>query len=117
MSMGKGLYPFLAAALLLAGCASTETLSPEMTAAVPSAAGAQWTFGARTTWANPVRITLYINKTTLTGVSELSPGNYIGSYQGHVIQAQCKTEWPRGAFGSGTCYLFVDGVQATILLL
>src|SRR5215469_16255519 len=103
MSTGKTLYLSLVAALLLAGCATTQTTSPEMTVAVPAASGAQWTFGARTTWVKPARISLYINKTPLNGVSELSPGNFIGTYEGHVIQAQCKTEWTGGAFGSGSC--------------
>jgi len=116
--MSRTLYLSFAAALLLAGCASRQTVSPDMTTAVPSVAGATWTFKAQTTWGNPVRIALSINGTPLAGASELSPGNIIGGYQGHAIHAQCTTQWTEGAaFGSGSCYVYVDGVQAATLIL
>jgi len=116
MLMGKTRFPLLAA-LLLAGCA-TQTASPDLTVAVPSGAGAQWTFSAHTTWAQPVHISISINKTPLSSVSEISPGNILGIYQGHAIQAQCKTEWPEGAaYGTGSCYVYVDGAQTAILIL
>lgn len=115
--MGKSRYPFLAAALLLAGCA-TQTASLDLTVAVPSAADAKWTFSAHTTWANPARISLTINGTPLTSASEVSPGNIIGAYQGHAIEARCKTELPEGAaYGTGSCYVYVDGTQIAILIL
>lgn len=108
---------FIAAALLLAGCA-TQTASPDVTIDVTSAAGAQWTFSARTIWGNPVRISIFINKTPLTSASEVSPGNIIGAYQGHAIRAQCTTQWSEGApFGTGSCYVYVDGAQTAILIL
>lgn len=114
--MKKPRYPLLAA-LLLAGCA-TQTASPDLTTSVPSAANAQWTFTARTTWANPVRISISINGTPLTSASEITPGNIMGAYQGHAIRAQCTTEWPEGAaYGKGICYVYVDGSQTAILIL
>lgn len=116
--MLKGKLIYLAAALLLAGCATRETASPDLTTTVASAAGAQWTFKAHTTWGNPVRISVSINGTPLGSASEVSPGNIIGAYQGHAIHAQCQTQWTEGAaFGSGSCYVFVDGVQTAILIL
>lgn len=117
MLMDKPRYPSLAVVLLLAGCA-TQTASPDLTTSVPSAANAQWTFTARTTWAHPVRISLFINKTPLASASEVSPGNIIGVYQGHAIRAQCTTQWPEGApYGKGSCYVYVDGAQTAILIL
>lgn len=114
----KTRYAFLAAAVLLAGCASTQTVSPDLTVAVPTAADAKWAFKAHTTWANPVHITLTINGDLLTGAAELSPGNIIGAYQGHAIRAECKTDWVPGApFGTGSCYVYVDGAQTAILIL
>ncbi len=114
----KTRYAFLAAAVLLAGCASTQTVSPDLTVDVPTAADAKWAFKAHTTWANPVHITLTINGDLLTGAAELSPGNIIGAYQGHAIHAECKTEWTQGApFGTGSCYVYVDGAQTAILVL
>ncbi|HEU5399652.1 MAG TPA: hypothetical protein VFV77_10220 [Gammaproteobacteria bacterium] len=111
-------YPLLAATLLLAGCASTQTTSPDLTVTIPSTADAKWTFSAVTTWADPVRISITINGSPLPGKMEVSPGDIIGVYQGHAIRAQCKTEWTKGAaFGSGTCYIYVDGIQTGILLL
>jgi hypothetical protein len=109
---------FLAVTFLLAGCA-TQTASPGLTVDVPSvAADAKWTFSATTKWADPVRITLSINGSPLTGASEINPGSIIGAYQGHGIRAQCTTEWTKGAaFGSGSCYIYVDGVQTAILIL
>lgn len=105
-------------ALLLAGCASARTASPDLTVAVPSAADAQWTFSAHTTWAHPVHVTLTINNSQLTGASEISPGDIIGAYKGHAIRAQCTTEWTEGAaYGTGTCYVYVDGIQTAILIL
>jgi len=115
--MGNARLQFLAAALLLAGCA-TQTVSPDLTVAVASAADAKWTFSAHTTWANPVHISLSINGTPLASASEISPGNIIGAYQGHAVRAQCKTELPQGApYGTGSCYIYVDGAQAAILIL
>lgn len=118
MLNGKTRYPLLAAALLLAGCASTQTVSPDLTVAVGSAAGVNWTFKAHTTWAHPVHISLTVNGDPLAGVSEVSSGDIIGAYQGHAIRAQCKTDWPEGAaYGTGTCYVYVDGAQTAILIL
>jgi len=115
--MRKTRYPFVAAALLLAGCA-TQTTSPDLTVAVSSARDAQWSFSAHTTWAKPVRISLFINKTPLSSAAEISPGNIIGAYQGHAIRADCKTEWTDGTpYGTGTCYVYVDGIQTAILIL
>ena len=110
--------PFLAAALLLAGCA-TQTASAGLTVEVPAvSADTKWTFGATTKWADPVHVTLSVNGSPLTGAAELSPGNIIGAYQGHGIRAQCTTEWTKGAaFGTGRCYIFVDGTQTAILIL
>lgn len=116
--MGRTRYPFLAAAVLLAGCASIQTASPDLTVAVGSAADAKWTFKAQTTWAHPVRISLTINGDPLAGASEINPGDIFGAYQGHAIRAQCKTDWPEGAaYGTGTCYIYVDGAQTAILIL
>ena len=119
MLINKTRFPFLAVVLLLAGCAShPQTSSPELTTSVPSAAGAQWTFSARTTWGNPARTSISINKTPLGSASELTPGNIIGVYQGHAIHAQCTTQWTEGAaFGTGSCYVYVDGAQTAILIL
>lgn len=119
MLMRKTPFPFLAVVLLLAGCAShPQTASPDLTTSVPSAAGAQWTFSARTTWGNPARISISINKTPLTSASEVSPGNIIGVYQGHAIRAACTTEWTEGApYGTGSCYVYVDNAQTAILIL
>jgi hypothetical protein len=117
MLINKTRFPFLAVVLLLAGCA-TQTESPDLTTAVPTAANAQWTFSAHTTWGNPARISISINNTPLTSVSEVSPGNIIGAYQGHAIHAQCTTQWPEGApYGTGSCYVYVDGAQTAILIL
>ncbi|HEV2321915.1 MAG TPA: hypothetical protein VGT42_06070 [Gammaproteobacteria bacterium] len=112
-------YLFFAVVPLLAGCATaTETVSPDLTATIPSTADAKWTFSAHTRWADPVHISISINGTPLTAVVEVSPGDIIGTYQGHVVRTQCKTEWRKGAaFGSGSCYIYVDGVQTGILLL
>jgi hypothetical protein len=116
--MGRTRYPLFAVALLLAGCATRQTASPDMTTTVPSVGGARWTFKANTLWGNPARISLFINGTPLAAASEVSPGNIIGGYQGHAIHAQCTTQWTEGAaFGSGSCYVFVDGVQTAILIL
>jgi len=116
--MRRFTYPFLGAALLLAACASNQTVSPDLTVTIPSTPEAKWTFSSRTQWGDPVRTTIYIDGRPLTGVVELSPGDMIATYQGHVIRAQCKTEYKKGAaFGSGSCYIFVDGVQTGILLL
>lgn len=118
MLKGKTGYPFLAAALLLAGCAAAvQTTSPDLTIAVPQAAGTQWTFTARTTWSDPVRISISVNGTPLSSVSEVSPGDIIGAYQGHAIQARCKTERSEGPYGKGSCYVYVDGTQTAILIL
>ena len=114
----KTRYLFIAASLLLAGCASTQTLSPDLTVAVASAADAKWTFQAHTAWGNPVRISLTINGAPLASATEISPGNIIGAYQGHAIHAQCRTEWVEGAaYGTGSCYIYVDDAQAAILVL
>lgn len=117
MSMRKTRFPLLAVVLLLAGCA-TQTASPDLTVAVPGAADAQWKFSARTTWAHPVHVSISINNTPLTSASEVSPGNIIGAYQGHDIRAVCTTEWTEGApYGTGSCYVYVDGAQTAILIL
>ena len=111
-------YLSIAVALLLAGCATAQTTSPDLTVEVPSAANAQWTFSAHTRWVHPVHVTLSINNTPLSSASEVSPGDIIGAYQGHAIRAQCKTDWTEGTpFGTGTCYVYVDGVQTAILIL
>lgn len=116
--MGRNRYLYIAAALLLVGCASTQTASLDTAVPVPSAEGAQWTFRAETTWSHPVHIAITINKTPLSGAMEINPGDIIGAYQGHAIRAQCKTEWHEGAaYGTGSCYVYVDGTQVAILIL
>ena len=119
MSMSKTRLLSLTAAFLLAGCAShPQTASPDLTTSVPTAGNAQWTFSARTTWGNPARISISINKTPLGSASEVSAGNIIGIYQGHAIRAQCTTQWTEGApYGTGSCYVYVDGAQTAILIL
>lgn len=114
---GKTRYALLAAAVLT-GCASTQTASPDLTVAVASAADAKWTFRAHTTWGKPVHVSLTINGEPLSSAAEIAPGNIIGGYQGHAIHARCTTQWVEGAaFGTGTCYIYVDDAQTAILVL
>jgi hypothetical protein len=103
--------------LLLVGCA-TQTASPDLTVPVSAVNDAQWTFNAQTKWSSTPHISITINKTALSGASEIGPGDIIGGYQGHSIEARCKTDWTAGTpYGTGTCYVFVDGIQTAILIL
>jgi len=108
-----------AAAILLAGCATTLTTFPDVKVAIPSAGGAQWDMQLQeqSGWAR--HVTLFINGTEVGAADIGQVVTLTGNYQGHPIQAQCSQrpvseDDPRG---SGSCVVYVDGTQVATLLL
>jgi hypothetical protein len=98
---------------ICAACVQVTT-TPDVTVAIPTAGGAQWsmylssTRGVSTSSAD-VQLSFYIDHQLVGTVTGTDVIKIDGTHAGHPVQALCSVN------NRGSCYIYVDGAQVATL--